>query len=147
MMLGRPEITQGLRDFHGSGHVLHALFWNSMTPGGAEVPDGLGKAMAADFGSVQGAKGHFAAATKAVEGSGWGVLGYEPIGGKLLILQAEKHQDLTIWGVVALLVCDVWEHAYYLQYQNRRADWVEAFLKLANWRFAAARYDTARKHT
>ena len=125
--------------FHGSGHVLHTLFWNSMKPGGSEIPAALAGPMKASFGSVEAGLAQFSAATKKVEGSGWGVLAYEPIGRKLLVLQAEKHQNLAVWGAVPLLVCDVWEHAYYLQYQNRRADWVDAFMKLANWEFAAAR--------
>ncbi len=129
--------------FHGSGHVMHCLFWNSMTPGGAEVPEPLAAAMKDSFGSPEACKKHFAAATKAVEGGGWGVLAYEPIGGKVVILQSEKHQDLTIWGAVPLLVCDVWEHAYYLQYANDRASWVDNFLKLANWGFAAKRLEAA----
>jgi len=129
--------------FHGSGHVLHCLFWRSMSPGGAKVPETLAKAMTDEFGSVEACQAHFAAATKAVEGSGWGVLAYEPTSGKLMVLQAEKHQNLTVWGAAPLLVCDVWEHAYYLKYQNRRADWVDAFMKLANWPFAAARLAAA----
>jgi Fe-Mn family superoxide dismutase len=95
--------------------------------------------MEESFGSVEGGKGQFTAATKAVEGSGWGVLAYEPAAGRLLILQAEKHQNLTMWGVVPLLVCDVWEHAYYLQYANDRGAWVSNFMKLANWNFAEER--------
>ena len=128
-----------LRDlaFNGSGHILHCLFWNSMTPKGSEVPPGLDKAIVASFGSVDAAKAEFVAATKAVEGSGWGVLAYEPAADKLLILQAEKHQNLTVWGVMPLLVCDVWEHAYYLQYASDRGQWVDNFMKLANWKFAA----------
>ena len=125
--------------FHGSGHVLHTLFWNSMTPGGSDVPDKLAKKMKDSFGSVKAGHDHFAAATKAVEASGWGVLAYEPIGNKLVVLQAEKHQDLTIWGVVPLLVCDVWEHAYYLKFANNRGQWVDNFMKIANWEFAAGR--------
>ncbi len=130
--------------FHGSGHVLHSLFWRSMSPVPTEVPDALGKAMTESFGSVKAAKQQFAAATKAVEGSGWGLLVYEPLARRLLILQVEKHQNLTVWGCTPLLVCDVWEHAYYLQYRNKRSEWVDNFLKLANWEFAAARYTTAR---
>jgi Fe-Mn family superoxide dismutase len=131
--------------FHGSGHVLHTLFWHSMKPGGpAAVPDDLAKALNESFGSVAAAQAQFAAATKDVEASGWGVLAYEPFADRLLILQAEKHQDLTVWGAAPLLVCDVWEHAYYLQYQNRRPDWVDAFMKLANWDFAAKRLAAAR---
>jgi len=131
--------------FHGSGHVLHCLFWNSMTPGGLKTPEMLAVAMKDSFGSVEAGQAQFAAATKAVEGSGWGVLAYGPVSDKLFILQCEKHQNLAVWGVVPLLVCDVWEHAYYLLYQNRRPDWVDAFMKLANWEFAAQRLAEARE--
>jgi Fe-Mn family superoxide dismutase len=103
------------------------------------VPEDLAGAMKQSFGSVQAGQKQFAAATKAVEGSGWGVLAFEPVGRQLVILQAEKHQNLSIWGVVPLLVCDVWEHAYYLQFANDRGQWVENFMKLANWSFAARR--------
>jgi superoxide dismutase, Fe-Mn family len=127
--------------FNGSGHVLHSLFWHSMSPDKPPMPAGLAEALKNSFGSAQNAQSQFAAATKAVEGSGWGVLVYEPIADKLLILQCEKHQNLTIWNTVPLLVCDVWEHAYYLQYQNNRATWVDNFMKLANWPFAAARLE------
>jgi len=133
------KALSGALAFHGSGHVLHTLFWHSMTPHGAEMPDDLASALSESFGSVGAAKAQFMAATKAVEASGWGVLAYEPVAGQLVILQAEKHQNLTIWGAVPLLVCDVWEHAYYLQYQNRRGEWVERFIELANWPFAAER--------
>ncbi len=130
--------------FHGGGHVLHTLFWNSMKKGGSAIPDSLGKALAASFGTADAAKAQFAAATKAVEASGWGVLAYEPLADKLVILQVEKHQNLLVAGAVPLLVCDVWEHAYYLQYQNVRADWVDNFMKLANWDFAAQRLAEAK---
>lgn len=127
--------------FNGSGHVLHTLFWHSIKPGGnnEKLPHELEIAFDENFGSAKDAQAHFSAATKAVEGSGWGVLAFEPISQKLLVLQCEKHQNLTIWGVVPLLVCDVWEHAYYLKYQNDRSQWVDAFMKLANWDFAADR--------
>ena len=130
--------------FHGSGHILHSLFWHSMSPGKPEVPAGLAQALSESFGSTANAQSQFAAATKAVEGSGWGLLVYEPLADRLLILQAEKHQNLTVWNTVPLLVCDVWEHAYYLQYQNNRANWVDNFLKLANWPFAANRLEQIR---
>lgn len=131
--------------FHGSGHILHSLFWHSMRPGGAgEIPGELEKAMKDSFGTVEACKAQFAAAAKDVEGSGWAILAYEPFADKLLILQAEKHQDLTVWGVQPLLVCDVWEHAYYLKYQNRRAEWVDAFMKMADWQFAAERLAQAK---
>ncbi len=130
--------------FNGSGHVLHTLFWHSMSPDREEVPRSLSDAMNRSFGSAENAMNQFAAAAKAVMSNGWGVLAYEPIADSLLILQAERHQDLTFWGVTPLLVCDVWEHAYYLQHQNNRGAWVDNFMKLANWPFAAARLEQAR---
>jgi Fe-Mn family superoxide dismutase len=125
--------------FHGSGHVLHTLFWNSMTPGGSGPSGELAEGLRAGFGSVGAFQAHFAAATKAVEGSGWGVVAFEPMGRRIVVLQAEKHQNLTVWGVVPLLVCDVWEHAYYLDYENRRGDYVDGFMGVANWAFAGQR--------
>jgi len=129
--------------FHGSGHILHTLYWQSMKPGGGEPKGALLKALERDFGSFEAFRAQFLAATKAVEASGWGLLAYEPAGKRLVVLQVEKHQNLTIWGVVPLLVCDVWEHAYYVQYQNRRADYVENFFRLIDWPAAAKRYAAA----
>jgi Fe-Mn family superoxide dismutase len=127
--------------FNGSGHILHTMFWHSMKPGGngGDMPDEIERALNDSFGSAKNAQAQFAAATKAVEASGWGIMAWEPVAQKLLILQCEKHQNLTIWGVMPILVCDVWEHAYYLKYQNNRAEWVDNFMKLANWEFAAER--------
>jgi Fe-Mn family superoxide dismutase len=129
--------------FHGSGHVLHDLYWKSMTPGGAALPSSeLSKRIDRDFGSFDAFKMQFLAATKGVEASGWGVLAYEPLGQRLVALQCEKHQNLAIWGVTPLMVCDVWEHAYYDQYQNRRADYVDAFWQLVDWPATSKRFDT-----
>ena len=130
--------------FHGSGHVLHALYWGSMGPDGGEPSGDLLKALERSFGSVAAFQDQFVAATTAVEGSGWGVLAHEPYMGHLIVLQAEKHQNLGLWGVHPLLVCDVWEHAYYLKYQNRRKDYVQSFLKVADWSAAARRYDQVK---
>ncbi len=127
--------------FHGSGHALHTLYWASMWPGGRGEPSGdLAKAVEASFGSREKMLAQFAAATKAVEASGWGVLAWEPMGQRLVVLQAERHQDLTVWGCVPILVCDVWEHAYYLKYQNRRPDYVDAWMKIIDWDSASARF-------
>jgi Fe-Mn family superoxide dismutase len=127
--------------FHGSGHVLHWLYWLSMSPEKSRPSGKLAGAIEADFGSFAGFRSHFAAATKSVEASGWGVLAYEMTAGKLIILQAEKHQDLAIWGCRPLVVCDVWEHAYYLQYENRRADYIDAFMDIINWKHASGVFD------
>ncbi|MFZ5899226.1 MAG: superoxide dismutase [Bacillota bacterium] len=120
--------------FHGSGHILHTIFWENMAPNAGGAPTGpVAEQIDRDFGGYDSFKKQFSAAAVAVEGSGWAVLGWNPGFGKLVILTAEKHQNLTQWGVVPLLVCDVWEHAYYLKYQNRRAAWVEAWWNLVNW--------------
>jgi Fe-Mn family superoxide dismutase len=120
--------------FHGSGHFLHVIFWKNMKPSGGGEPTGLiAEKIKSDFGNFEAFKTGFSAASKSVEGSGWGILGYHPMAGKLMILQAEKHQDLTIQGIIPLLVLDVWEHAYYLKYQNRRGEYVNNFFSVINW--------------
>jgi superoxide dismutase, Fe-Mn family len=132
--------------FHGSGHFLHTIFWENMSPKGGGKPTGtLAKALDAGFGSFDAFRRHFSAASNAVEGSGWGLLVYEPIAGHLRILQAEKHQNLTQWGVLPLLVLDVWEHAYYLKYQNRRPDYISAWWNVVNWPDVERRYSAARR--
>ena len=132
--------------FHGSGHILHSIFWTNMKPGGGGVPTGApADAINRSFGSFDAFKGLFLATTNAVEGSGWGILAYRKMDDALVILEAEKHENLTQWGVVPILVLDVWEHAYYLQYKNVRADWTKVFMEhLVNWddvgkRLAAAK--------
>ena len=132
--------------FHGSGHALHALYWTSMWPKGRGEPSAeMAKAVEASFGSKDKMLAQFAAATKAVEASGWGVLAYEPMGRRLIVLQAERHQDLTVWGCVPVLVCDVWEHAYYLKYQNRRAEYVDAWAGIIDWESANNRFAAATR--
>jgi len=120
--------------FHGSGHIFHTLYWENMKPGGGgEAVGPIAEQIVKDFGSYAAFRAQFKAAAVAVEGSGWTVLVWNPVFNKLEILMAEKHQNLAQWGVVPLLIVDVWEHAYYLKYQNRRADFVEAWFNLINW--------------
>jgi Fe-Mn family superoxide dismutase len=133
--------------FNGSGHLLHSIFWPNMIAASEAKaqPDGaLAAAIARDFGSFDAFKAQFIAASGAVEGSGWGILAYRPDDDALIILQAEKHQNLTQWGVIPLLVLDVWEHAYYLKYQNKRAEYVKNFFNIINWDDVAERYEQAR---
>lgn len=128
--------------FHGSGHFLHCIFWKNLGPAaksGGEPSAKVASALRKDFGSVEAFRKHFSAAAVAVEGSGWAILCYEPVSASLAVLQAEKHQNLSQWGVVPLLVLDVWEHAYYLKYQNKRADYVKAFWDVVNWSDVEAR--------
>jgi len=134
--------------FHGAGHLLHSIFWTNMTAAdrAAAKPSGeLSQAIDRSFGGFDAFKAQFQAAANAVEGSGWGILAYRPADDSLVILQAEKHQNLTQWGVVPLLVLDVWEHAYYLKYQNKRPEYVKSFFNIINWDDVAERYRRARR--
>ncbi len=133
--------------FHGSGHILHSIFWTNMKPGGGGDPGrgALNRRISQSFGSFEAFGKLFVAATNAVEGSGWGILAHRKMDDALVVLQAEKHENLTQWGVTPVLVLDVWEHAYYLQYQNRRPDWTKTFMEhLVNWDDVEARLKAAR---
>ena len=134
--------------FHGSGHVMHSIFWEVMCPKDkSKEPSGgvLFEKLVADFGSVESFRKQFSEAAKAVEGNGWAVLAYEPIGKRLVVLQAENHQKLTIQGSIPLLVLDVWEHSYYLKYQNNRGSYVDAWWNIVNWAEVEKRLAAAKK--
>lgn len=135
--------------FHGSGHNLHSIFWTNMKPdGGGEPKSDLMDALNKSFGSFDAFKGLFMATANAIQGSGWGILAYCGMNDNLLVMGAEKHENRTRWGVRPLLALDVWEHAYYLQYQNRRADWTKAFMdNLVNWDNVAQHFADARRQS
>lgn len=132
--------------FHGAGHLLHSIFWTNMAPKGGGKPEGdLAKAIDRDFGSYKAFLGLFTAASNSAEGSGWGILGHDRVHDVLRVLQAEKHENFAVWGVTPILVCDVWEHAYYLKYQNRRAEWTKVFMDhLVNWEDVSRRLASSR---
>ncbi|PZD95613.1 superoxide dismutase [Paenibacillus sambharensis] len=130
--------------FNGAGHYLHTIFWFTMKPGGSKDPDGpLGEAIKRDFGSMQAFKKHFSEAAEKVEGGGWTILVWSPRSSRLEILQAEKHQNLSQWDVIPLLPLDVWEHAYYLKHQNRRADYIKNWWNVVNWPHVEERFRAA----
>lgn len=121
--------------FNLNGHFLHQIFWKNLRPPeNKNEPDGkIAKMIKENFGSYEGFKKQFSAAANSVEGSGWAVLYYEPKKENLFIMQIEKHNLMHLVDTKPLLVIDVWEHAYYLDYENRRADYVENFFKIINW--------------
>ncbi len=123
--------------FHGGGHFLHSLFWRIMAPagkGGGGEPQGiLATKIKEDFGSFEVFKKQFNAAAGAVEGSGWALLHYREADKRLIIGQAENQHKLSSWGAIPIMGIDVWEHAYYLKYQNKRADYVTAWWNVVNW--------------
>ncbi|MGG0740170.1 superoxide dismutase [Niallia taxi] len=127
--------------FHGSGHYLHTIFWNNMSPNGGGEPKGmLLEAIKDYFGSYDAFKQHFTEAAKAVEGVGWAILVWSPRARHLEILQSERHMLLTQWDTIPLLALDVWEHAYYLQYKNNRADYISNWWKIVNWKDVEERF-------
>ena len=130
--------------FHGSGHALHTMFWNNMKPKGGGVPTGpLADAIKAGFGGHEAFEKLFAATAAAVQGSGWAILGFDALTKRLQVIQAEKHQNQTLQSITPILAIDVWEHAYYLKYQNKRADYIKAFMTVINYDDVAARYGKA----
>jgi len=130
--------------FNLSGHVNHSVFWENMSPDGGGEPGGdLADAIESDFGSFDGFKQDFAAAAKGVEGSGWGMLVHDPVADQLMVIQAENHNNRAVQGSTPLLVLDVWEHAYYLQYENNRGEYVDNFWDVVDWDDVAERYDQA----
>ena len=132
--------------FHGAGHYLHTIFWNIMRPDGGGKADGaIAAQINRDFGSFERFKQHFSHAADKVEGGGWAILVWSPRSHRLEILQAEKHQNLSQWDVIPLLVLDVWEHAYYLKYQNERKKYIDAWWNTVNWDHVNERFAQARR--
>jgi len=132
--------------FNVAGHVLHSLLWKNLTPAGGASPNGdVAAALKKDFGSFDAFKEQLTAAAAAVQGSGWAALSWEPFGQRLLVEQVYDHQGNTGNATVPILVVDMWEHAYYLQFRNKKAEWLEAFWELVNWADVAQRLAKVRK--
>nr|WP_235788537.1 superoxide dismutase [Salipaludibacillus sp. CUR1] len=132
--------------FHGAGHYLHTMFWKNMSPAGGGKPSGqLLRQITQDFGSFDAFKRHFSEAANKVQGVGWALLVWAPRARRLEILQAEFHHLLSQQDMIPLLGLDVWEHAYYLQYKNKREEYVDNFWKVIDWDNVAARFKQARQ--
>jgi Fe-Mn family superoxide dismutase len=131
--------------FHLSGHVLHTIFWTNLSPDGGDKPVGeLAELIERDFGSFDAFRNQLTAATATTQGSGWGVLAWEPLGQRLIVSQVYDHQGNVGIGSVPLLVFDSWEHAYYLQYKNVKPDYIAKLWDLINWDDVSARLGVAR---
>lgn len=127
--------------FFGSGVILHELFFKNMGPAIPTTPSvELMQQIIKDFGSYEAFKSQFTEASKVVEASGWCILVWVPEWSKLEILQCEKHQNLTLWGCKPLLVLDMWEHSYFLQYKANRAEYVNSFWNIVNWNVINKRF-------
>jgi len=131
--------------FHVSGHVLHSIFWKNLSPTGGDKPQGeLAAAVDEFFGRFEAFKAHMTEASMTIQGSGWGVLAWEPLGQRLIVEQVYDHQGSVGNGSIPLLAFDAWEHAYYLQYKNVKASFFDALWHIVNWEDVAERFASAR---
>ena len=131
--------------FHLSGHTLHSLMWKNLIPKGGGRPEGeIAAAINEAFSSFAAMQHQMNEAAKNIQGSGWSTLAWEPVGGRLVVEQVHDHQGNIGNGTVPLLVLDMWEHAYYLQYKNVKEDWVKAFWNIVNWPDVAQRFGKVR---
>jgi Fe-Mn family superoxide dismutase len=134
--------------FNLSGHVLHSLFWKNLSPDGGGEPQGeLAAAIDEYFGSFAAFRAQLTQAVGTVQGSGWGALAWEPLGKRLVVEQVYDHQGNIGSGSLPLLVIDAWEHAYYLQYQDRKAEYADAIWNVVHWRDVARRFERVRGFT
>jgi len=146
--LGTVNLLEKNLAFNLAGHVNHTVFWPNMSPDGGDKPDGeLAAAIDEQFGSFDAFRAHFTAAALGIQGSGWAILAWDSLGQQLIIEQLYDHQGNLAAGSVPLLMLDMWEHAFYLQYRNVKADYVKAWWNVANWADVTRRFTAARTAT
>lgn len=133
--------------YHSSSHILHSIFWTNLTNKQTQPKAELLKRIEKSFGNYDKLKGYIAETSKNVDGNGWSILAYQPFNDSLTLIQCENHEKLIQWAAIPLLVIDVWEHAYYLKYKNKRTDFVDALFNIINWDNVAQRLNDAIKLT
>lgn len=142
------ELQQAIK-FNGGGHINHSIFWTNLAPvtkGGGEKPKGeLLKAIQCQFGSLDHVIERLSAAAIGIQGSGWGWLGYDKVENKMIITTCANQDPLCVKKYVPLLGIDVWEHAYYLDYKNVRAEYVKNIWKIIHWKNAEERFVFIKK--
>ncbi len=132
--------------FNLGGHVNHSLFWKNLSPDGGDKPTGeLSAAIDENFGSFDAFQAHFTAAATTIQGSGWAILGWDALGSRLLIHQLYDQQSQLPAGQTPIVLLDMWEHAFYLQYKNVKPDYVKAWWNVVNWADAEQRLAAARQ--
>jgi len=142
-----PKLEKDLA-FNLGGHVNHSVFWKNMSPDGGGEPTGaLASAIDETFSGFEALKKQFNEVALTIQGSGWSVLAWDTLGARLNVFQFYDHQGNLPAAQIPLLQLDMWEHAFYLQYRNVKADYVTAWWNVVNWADVAARYDRARTQT
>ena len=140
-----PDDVKGAINFNGGGYNNHKLFWNSMKQNGGGEPTGaIADAINDSFGSFAEFKELFSSKTAPIQGSGWGWLVYNPNSGKVEYKAMPNQTSPRTEGLVPLLGLDVWEHAYYLKYQNKRPDYIAAWWNVINWDEVNDRFSKAK---
>ena len=138
-----PKLQKDLA-FNLGGHVNHSVFWQNLSPNGGEAQGELLAAITEYFGSFDAFKAHFTAAAIGIQGSGWAYLAWDAMGNRMVIGQLYDQQGNIALGSVPLLMLDMWEHAFYLDYQNVKADYVKAFWNIINWEDVAKRFASVK---
>jgi Fe-Mn family superoxide dismutase len=134
--------------FNLGGHINHTVFWNNLSPDGGGEPEGeLAAAISEFFGDFAKFQAQFSTNATSIQGSGWSVLGWDSVGQRLNLFQLFDQQGNVPVGITPVLMLDMWEHAFYLDYLNVKADYVKAFWNIANWQDVAARLERARTQT
>ena len=134
--------------FHLGGHINHSIFWKNLTPDSEGRPEGeLAAAINEFFGSFEAFQAHFNATALGIQGSGWAFLAWDSLGERLIIEQLYDQQGNLAAATIPVLMLDMWEHAFYLDYLNVKGDYVKAFWNIVSWADASARFEAARKQT
>ena len=143
--LGAVNLWEKNLAFNLGGHTNHCVFWTNLSPAGGGRPEGeLAEAIKDSFGSFEKFQAHFTATALGIQGSGWAVLAYDSVSGKLVVLQLFDQQGNVPVGTIPLFMVDMWEHAFYLDYLNVKADYVKAVWNIANWENVAERLEAAK---
>ncbi len=139
-----PMLEKNLA-FHLGGHINHSVFWTNMSPDGGDKPVGdLAAAIDDQFGSFDAFRAHFTATAMTIQGSGWAILAWDTVGSRLVIVQLYDQQGNVPVALIPLLMLDMWEHAFYLQYRNVKGDYVNAWWNTVAWGNVGERFATAR---
>ncbi len=141
-----PKLQKDLA-FNLGGHVNHSIFWKNLSAEGGEASGELLAAIAEYFGSYEAFTKHFTAAAMGIQGSGWAYLAWDSLGNRLVIGQLYDQQGNLAMGNIPLLMLDMWEHAFYLDYQNVKADYVKAFWNIINWEDVAKRFESVKANS
>ena len=141
-----PKLQKDLA-FNLGGHVNHRVFFRNLTADGGEASGELLAALAEYFGSYEAFTKHFTAAAMGIQGSGWAYLAWDSLGSRMVIGQMYDQQGNLPMGSIPLLMLDMWEHAFYLDYVNVKADYVKAFWNIVNWEDVARRFESVRANS